>query len=90
MTQTCEDCGLSSCICFGDKNAIWCDRCQGTGSVDCHCGGDLCICQNGGEKDCARCGGEGEFVPAPGQIEREAKAHREMMDAIWGKKDASA
>lgn len=75
---SCEDCGLRSCVCFDERDAIWCDRCQGTGSVDCYCGGDFCVCANGGERDCPRCGGEGEFVPKPGQLEREAKAHAEL------------
>ncbi len=36
---------------------MWCDACQGTGTVDCRCGGDLCICENYGEEDCPKCGG---------------------------------
>ena len=34
----------------------YCDRCNNTGSVDCHCGGDLCVCGRE-EYDCPRCGG---------------------------------
>ena len=22
----------------------YCDRCANTGEIDCHCGGDLCVC----------------------------------------------
>ena len=43
--------------------AVWCERCQGMGSVNCYCGGDLCVCENYGEADCPRCHGEGAYVP---------------------------
>jgi len=36
----------------------WCDTCQNTGSVDCYCGGDLCVCENHGEMLCPSCGGQ--------------------------------
>jgi hypothetical protein len=36
---------------------MWCAACQGTGTVDCHCGGDLCVCDNYGEMDFWKCGG---------------------------------
>lgn len=39
----------------GDDDEGWCDTCQNTGSVDCHCGGDLCVCDNGGEFPCPNC-----------------------------------
>lgn len=29
--------------------------CHGTGMLDCHCGGDLCVCHNHGEIDCPGC-----------------------------------
>jgi len=29
--------------------------CGGLGVLDCHCGGDLCICHNHGEIDCGGC-----------------------------------
>lgn len=77
----CPDCGFLSYICYRD-DAIWCDRYQGAGSVDCHCGGDLCFCENGGEMDCPRCHGEGEFVPKPGQLEREAEQHRKLREIM--------
>lgn len=38
----------------------FCPRCSGHGTVSCYCGGDLCFCQNYGEKDCPLCFGEGE------------------------------
>jgi hypothetical protein len=37
----------------------WCEDCQGLGTVNCYCGGDLCVCLNYGEKDCPTCGGSG-------------------------------
>lgn len=36
----------------------YCDTCQNTGYVDCHCGGDLCVC-GAGEIECPVCGGMG-------------------------------
>jgi hypothetical protein len=78
----CEDCGLMSCVCFDDAEAIWCERCQGTGSLDCHCGGDLCVCENYGEMDCPRCDGQGEFVPKPGQLEREAEQRKKLAEIM--------
>ena len=34
----------------------WCDTCQNMGVIDCHCGGDLCVCYNFGEMPCPNCG----------------------------------
>jgi hypothetical protein len=45
---------------------VLCPRCDGHQEVPCHCGGDLCVCENYGEKPCPLCGGEygGEgYVP---------------------------
>lgn len=42
-----------------NKRAKWgeyCDRCNNTGEVDCHCGGDLCVCGRQ-EYTCPRCDG---------------------------------
>ena len=36
----------------------WCDYCCGTGTLDCYCGGDLCICENNGEYECPHCYGD--------------------------------
>jgi len=41
---------------FDDRDDEWCDTCQGTRVVECLCGGDLCICENHGEKPCPSCG----------------------------------
>lgn len=38
-----------------DDDDEWCDTCQGLGSVDCLCGGDLCVCLNYGERPCPDC-----------------------------------
>lgn len=35
----------------------WCEHCQNTGALDCHCGGDLCVCANNGEYPCPYCDG---------------------------------
>lgn len=43
---------------FGDDSNPaddWCDTCHNMGVVDCHCGGDLCICLHHGEKPCPDC-----------------------------------
>ena len=36
----------------------WCDLCQNSGYVECYCGGDICICENNGERECPRCRGQ--------------------------------
>lgn len=41
-----------------DFSPGWCSECQNTGWVDCYCGGDLCVCENGGEEPCPACGGD--------------------------------
>lgn len=38
----------------------WCFHCQGMGTVECFCGGDLCVCLNYGERDCPVCHGDGD------------------------------
>jgi hypothetical protein len=38
----------------------WCEHCHNTGSLDCHCGGDLCVCENHGEYPCPHCRGEND------------------------------
>ena len=78
----CPDCNLLSCVCFDDAEAIWCERCHGTGSIDCYCAGDFCCCSRGGEMDCPRCDGQGEFVPKPGQLEREAEQRKKLAEIM--------
>lgn len=49
------------------KDVCWCGvenpffapfpykRCNGNPVIDCHCGGDLCVCHNHGEVECPGC-----------------------------------
>lgn len=41
---------------FDDDTEDWCETCQGTGTIECLCGGDLCVCDNNGEEPCPDCG----------------------------------
>lgn len=66
---------------YDDRDeGVICPRCMGDGSVSCHCGGDLCVCDNYGERDCPVCFGEGDV-----SREREGqylKAEGEAMAAM--------
>lgn len=42
-----------------DEDFCQCPRCSGWGEIDCHCGGDLCVCENYGSAPCPLCYGEG-------------------------------
>lgn len=33
----------------------YCEHCHNTGELDCHCGGDLCVCSNNGTYPCPHC-----------------------------------
>ena len=58
-----------------DFSPGWCSHCQNTGSVECYCGGDLCICDNYGEEPCPFCdGGSGFYCDDPDDIEEEYDA----------------
>ena len=63
-----------------------CPHCMGSGEVPCHCGGDLCVCENNGDAPCYVCGGEGEVSEAryDKYMEHQRK-NREMMQAIFEK-----
>lgn len=64
---------------------VLCPRCDGHQVVNCHCGGDLCICDNHGEEPCPFCGGEygGEgYVPKDEKYERYVKTQAEMVAAF--------
>ncbi|URI15927.1 hypothetical protein [Brevundimonas albigilva] len=67
-----------------DRDGVICPRCLGDGTVDCHCGGDLCVCDNYGERDCPVCHGEGEVSEEreAKYLESRRKAH-EAMQRIW-------
>jgi hypothetical protein len=54
MTQSCD---IPD---FDDEEMVTCPRCMGLGSIDCHCGGDLCVCENYGERPCPTCHGRNE------------------------------
>lgn len=40
----------------------YCEGCYNTGELDCHCGGDLCICERNGTYSCPVCGGREGFT----------------------------
>lgn len=61
---------------FYDDDSEWCDRCQGLGTAECHCGGDQCYCENYGEMECPTCHGEGRWTPTPAQIADRAETAR--------------
>lgn len=42
------------------EGGFLCRRCDGDGEINCYCGGDLCVCENYGEKPCPRCHGSGD------------------------------
>ena len=65
------------------EGAVVCDRCNGEGEVDCRCGGDFCCCGANDELTCPVCHGE-EYITKE-RWEKRAKAHREIMEALWGK-----
>lgn len=48
---------MTTCWC-GTRNAYFArvyGQCSGTGSIECICGGDFCVCHNHGEVDCDGC-----------------------------------
>jgi len=61
-----------------------CPRCDGQQTVSCHCGGDLCVCDNYGERECPLCGGEygGEGYVTKETSERYLKRQAEMHAAF--------
>lgn len=74
---------------------VLCPRCDGHQTVNCHCGGDLCVCENYGEKPCPFCGGEydGEgYVTkerADIYIAKQAEYVKAFRDG-WAKAEAEA
>jgi hypothetical protein len=40
---------------FEYEDRQWCDACGNLGVIICHCGGDLCVCENQGEYPCPAC-----------------------------------
>lgn len=60
-----------------------CPKCSGWGFVDCHCGGDLCVCTNYGEAPCRVCHGDGKITAERyDQFERaRAEYYRQFSEA---------
>lgn len=57
-----DDDGLMKCWCgaegtYDDLFDDDCldDCCGGTGSLECYCGGDICVCHHHGEVECPGC-----------------------------------
>jgi hypothetical protein len=40
---------------FEYEDREWCNACSNQGYIICHCGGDLCVCENQGEYPCPAC-----------------------------------
>lgn len=65
---------------YDDTEYLTCPHCSGFGHVECHCGGDLCVCDNYGEAPCYVCGGEGEVSEA--RYERYEENQRKNYEAL--------
>ena len=63
---------------------VLCPRCDGHQAVNCHCGGDLCVCENYGEEPCPLCGGEygGEGYVSKEVYDRWWERHKEIHAAF--------
>lgn len=72
-----------------DEDWTQCPRCTGWGEIDCHFGGDLCVCDNYGQAMCPMCGGEGEVsvVQCEAYLQRQAEHQAEMMK-VWERVEA--
>lgn len=59
------------------EEGCMCPRCSGMGTISCHCGGDLCVCLNYGERDCPLCRGESTVSPTTydAYMEEQRKAY---------------
>jgi hypothetical protein len=73
---------------FYDDEGITCPRCSGFGEVDCHCGGDLCVCLNYGDKPCPLCVGDGCVSEEvyDRYLESQRKAHEAFQQMMDGEK----
>lgn len=45
-----------------EEEIVICPHCGGLYDVPCYCGGDLCVCENHGDKTCPVCGGLGDVI----------------------------
>lgn len=82
--------------CDGPRDGyVLCPRCDGHQTVNCHCGGDLCVCENYGEKPCPFCGGEydGEGYVTKERADIYLAKQAEYVKAFhegWAKAEAEA
>ncbi|MGV3580030.1 hypothetical protein [Brevundimonas sp.] len=69
---------------FYDEGGVVCPKCMGDRTVDCYCGGDLCFCENYGERDCPVCHGEGEVSEAREEtyFESQRRMHAAFQSAM--------
>jgi hypothetical protein len=73
---------------FEHHEGVTCPRCMGMATIDCHCGGDLCVCENYGERDCPLCLGEGSISEE--RFKKWKDRQREIADAVFGKEEGSS
>ena len=77
-----------------DFDVDWCQcpHCSGWGEVDCHCGGDLCVCDNDGRRTCPLCYGEGEVPEAvyARYLERQRENAKLFAEAATNKPEGGA
>lgn len=74
----------------------YCATCNNTGSIDCHCGGDLCVCGDE-EIECPECGGgfgeeddyddfigydAGEWNNVPAPVDTGDELHQVLGEAL--------
>lgn len=61
-----------------------CPHCMGLMEVDCHCGGDLCVCENWGYMPCPVCHGDG-FVSEERyeRYEENMRKQAALMRSAW-------
>lgn len=72
-----------------DEDWCQCPKCSGYGEVECHCGGDLCVCTNYGQAMCPVCCGEGEVSETDWDIYMEAqRKNTALMQEAWAKIEA--
>ena len=71
---------------YNEYDFVTCPRCDGMGSIDCHCGGDLCVCENYGETTCPLCGDTGEIprVDYDKWVEREREIAKAFQKIFLG------
>ncbi len=69
---------------YDEAEFVTCPRCSGFGTVDCHCGGDQCFCDNHGDAPCLVCYEEGEVTTERWDQYMEAqRQHMAEMQRVW-------